>query len=518
MCVLCPSGPAAGRPARVAGGRSAVARSALAAVGGQLQRTIGRGRRTWLHAGSPLRWSQPIVIEPSWVLACENDELRLLPDHSVVVDGDRIAEIRPGRRRGRERRVAAPGTLLTPGFISGHTHVAGGTPTRGIIEGGRSYARPLELVEALDDDALDAVTAHNLAELLRSGCTTQVEMSLSLRQAESYVRVAERWGARGYPSAMVPGIARLFDVWFRPDDATLFDSVPASLAEISAGLHFARRCNDTGEGRILGQVGVHATDTQTPETMQAFGAAAAELGNGVHIHLSQSQAETDTVRRLWGKRPVEWIDEFGFGAGPLLAAHMSGADLDEDPALLAAMDGTYVHNPSGGGAGGSAQPWPEFLAAGVRTNVGIDTHSNDHLENIKLAVLYGQTRQALLADGSPRPLARPTIWDGMRAATLGGANGLRRADLGRIEVGAKADLITIDVSGFLSGSGAPPPEPLNNLLYAHGRCVRDVMIDGRFTVRHGHLVVDDEARVVAEGGAAVAAIWDQLDAEGWFDS
>jgi len=51
-------------------------------------------------------------------------------------------------------------------------------------------------VERLSDDELDALTALNLAELLRSGCTTQVEMSLSLRQAESYVRVAERWGVR----------------------------------------------------------------------------------------------------------------------------------------------------------------------------------------------------------------------------------------------------------------------------------------------------------------------------------
>ncbi|MGI9612560.1 MAG: amidohydrolase family protein [Acidimicrobiales bacterium] len=481
-----------------------------------MKQAARRGWRAWHREGLPLRPAGTVVIEADWVLACHGDELRLLRDHSVVVEGDRIAQIRPGRLRGRERRVAAPGMLLVPGFISGHTHVAGGTTTRGTIEGGRSYARPLELVEELDDASLDAVTAHNLAELLRGGCTTQVEMSLSLRQAESYVRVAEAWCARGYPSAMVPGIGRLFDVWFRSDDSMLFDSVAASLDEIAAGLAFGRRSNGAGEGRILPQMGVHATDTQTPETMAAFAAAAAELGNGLHIHLSQSQAETDTVRRLWGKRPVEWLDDFAFADAPLFAAHMSGADLDEDPGLLRAMGGTYVHNPSGGGAGGSNQPWPEFLAAGVRTNVGIDTHSNDHLENIKLAVLYGQVRHDLLASSSPRPLARPTIWDAIRAATLDAAKGLGRSDLGRIEVGAKADLLTIDITGLLVGSGAAPPEPLNNLLYANGRCVRDVMVDGTFVVRNGHLVVADEANVVDAGGAVVAQLWDQLEAEGWF--
>ncbi|MCE0485252.1 amidohydrolase family protein [Ornithinimicrobium sediminis] len=88
-----------------------------------------------------------------------------------------------------------------PGFISGHTHVAGGSSTRGIFEGSRSYVRPLEIAEELSDDDLDALTAYNLAELIRSGCTTQVEMALSRRQAESYVRVAGPWGSRGYPAA-----------------------------------------------------------------------------------------------------------------------------------------------------------------------------------------------------------------------------------------------------------------------------------------------------------------------------
>ena len=60
----------------------------------------------------------------------------------------------------------------------------------------------------LDDEDLDALTAYNLAEILRGGCTTQVEQSLDLRQAESYVRVARRWGVRGYPAPMLPNFAR----------------------------------------------------------------------------------------------------------------------------------------------------------------------------------------------------------------------------------------------------------------------------------------------------------------------
>lgn len=62
--------------------------------------------------------------------------------------------------------------------------------------------------------------------MLRTGCTTQAEMSLSLRQGESYVRVARAWGVRGVPGATVPSFTRLFPIWFRGNDATLDASVP----------------------------------------------------------------------------------------------------------------------------------------------------------------------------------------------------------------------------------------------------------------------------------------------------
>lgn len=463
------------------------------------------------------RHGGPLIIEAGWVLAYRDGALTLLRDHSVVVRGDRIVEISEGRRRGRrERRLNARRHLLLPGFISGHTHVAGGTATRGIIEGGRSFARPLVLADALSDDDLDALTAFNLAELLRSGCTTQLEMALSLKQAESYVRIARRWGVRGYPGGMIPGIHRLFPVWFRPNDQVLLDSVPDTLAEIEANRQFGLRHNGAENGRILPQMTPHATDTHTPETMRALAAAARDLGNGMHWHLSQSANETNTVKRLWGKRPVEWLDEFGMYDAPLFGAHMSGIDLVLDPPILKAKGAVYVHCPSAGGAGGGTQPWPELLAAGVRTNIGIDTHSNDYVENLKLAVLYGQARRSLIGATSPVPLANPTIWDAVRAATVVAADALGREDLGRIAVGAKADLVSVDVTGFLTGTGALPPEPLNNLLYAHGLSVRHVMTDGMLQVHDGHLVVDEERRVMRQGGAAVEKLWQALRDENFF--
>lgn len=458
----------------------------------------------------------PYLITAPWVYADSGHGPTLLRDSAVLVDAGRIAAVGPAQHGADLPRLDLPGHLLLPGLISGHTHVAAGTPTRGLIEGGRSFALPLQLVEELDDDALDALTAHNLFEILRGGCTTQVEMSLSLRQAASYARVAARWGARGFVGPMVPGIGRLFPLWFRTDDAVLLAAEPVTLAEVETAVRFAHSVDGTADGRLRAMLAPHAADTHTPATLRAIGAAARDLGTGVHIHLSQSARETAAVRRLWGRTPAAWLAELGLLDGPCFGAHMVGLDWGEDPAILRAHGVVYAHCPSGGGAGGPAQPYPEALGAGLATNVAIDTHSNDMLENLKLAVLYGQARHAALAPTSEAALARPTIADALYGATAVAADGLRRPDLGRIRPGAAADLVAVDVSGPLVGVGGPPPEPLNHLLYANGLAVSHVVVAGRFLIRDGALAVDDEAAVCRAGYGVVQQLWAELERRDWF--
>jgi cytosine/adenosine deaminase-related metal-dependent hydrolase len=458
------------------------------------------------------------ALEPDWTLAWTNGAFELIDGAAVVVRDGAVEEVRRGGApTGNLPKRRLAGQILMPGFISGHTHVAGGSATRGVIEGGRSYARPLELMEKLSDADLDALTAYNLAELLLGGCTTQVEMSFNVAQAKAYARIAQTWGVRGYVGGMVPGTARLFPIWFRRDDKVLTDSVPGTLQEIADNLAFGRQLKAAG-GLVQPMMSPHATDTHTPETMAALLAAAQELGTGLHIHLSQSQRETDTVKRLWGVTPTQWLEKLGFFAMPVFGAHMTGLDPAVDLAILKAHGGVYSHCPSAGGAGGGGgiQPWVEALAAGVRTNIGIDTHSNDTLENVKLAVLLGRTRARMLQAGGAKDLKLPTIWSAVEAATVNPADGLRRKDLGRIEAGARADLVSVDVTGFNVGVGTKPPEPLNNLLYAGGTSVRDVIVEGHYKVADGRLVVDDPAVVARKGAAVVQAMWTQLADEKWF--
>src|SRR3546814_12047868 len=98
--------------------------------------------------------------------------------------------------------------------------------------------------------------------------------------------------------------------------------------------------------------------------------------------------------------------------------------------------------------------------------------------DLRQAVAQGRSRAQLYAKTSPVKLVEPTMWHAMEAATIGGARGLGRKDLGRIQAGAKADLCTISIDQLLVGSGTRALEPLTSLLYTNGLAVRTVMTDG----------------------------------------
>lgn len=498
-------------------GNGPTRRSMLRAVA--LAPVAAAGVATAAHAKTkdiPKAPEGTFVVHAGWALTEKDGQLDLVRDAYILVRDGVIVDISTAPIKGKGPVVDAKMHLVVPGFISGHTHVCSATPTRGIIESGRSYRTPLQMVEELSDDDQDALTAFNLAELLRSGCTTQIEMSLTLRQAESYVRVAKKWGVRGYPGPMIPNTTRLFDVWFRTDDAPLFASEAGTLAEIELARAFGKKNMGAGAGRILPMMTAHATDTHTEKTLQALKAACVELGTGLHLHLSQSREEAKRVKALWNVSPTEWLEKFGLLDQPVFGAHMSAIDWATEGPILKRHGTVYAHCPSAGGAGGPSMPYPEALGAGVPTNIGIDTHSNDYLENLKLAVLIGQVRYWHQRSNSAKIMKEPTVWDAIDAATRIPADALKRKDLGRIAVGAKADLVSVDVSGLLSGAGALPPEPLHNLLYCNGLMVRHVMTDGRIQIYDGHLMVADEAKISADGGRVVASIWDRLEKEDWF--
>jgi cytosine/adenosine deaminase-related metal-dependent hydrolase len=82
--------------------------------------------------------------------------------------------------------------------------------------------------------------------------------------------------------------------------------------------------------------------------------------------------------------------------------------------------------------------------------------------------------------------------DYYNAATVGGADALRRPDLGRLAPGARADITVFDLARPHLGQVIDPIQTM--MLAGHGRDFSDVIIDGRFVMENRQIPGLDEAR------------------------
>jgi cytosine/adenosine deaminase-related metal-dependent hydrolase len=96
-----------------------------------------------------------------------------------------------------------------------------------------------------------------------------------------------------------------------------------------------------------------------------------------------------------------------------------------------------------------------------------------------------------LADGDATSGLAREVFD---AATLGGARALGRTDLGRLEVGAQADIVVVDLQKTHIGPVAAD-DPVKALVYcAQGSDVETVIVDGVTRVAGGEVLgVDADA-------------------------
>ncbi len=119
------------------------------------------------------------------------------------------------------------------------------------------------------------------------------------------------------------------------------------------------------------------------------------------------------------------------------------------------------------------QSFGRFRRKGINLTMGTDTFPPDMVENIKIGSLL-----AKYVDGD---CVENSVLSYYEAATLGGARALGRDDLGRLAVGAKADMIVIDLQDFELGVLG---EPLTSVLInGNGRLVKTSIINGRVVMR-----------------------------------
>jgi len=417
-----------------------------------------RGGQVWLGPAEGFREGLEIVIEGSRITA-----VRPVQADSVTPRGD-------AGLRGAEI-IDATGHLVLPGFVNAHTHAA--------MTLLRSYADDMALHPWLTEAIWPAearMTPEDIywgsllaiAEMIRGGTTAFADMYFFEEQTAR--AVAES----GIRAALAPGLV----------DGETFEARLQTTREMAATWH------NTDGGRIRIMVGPHAPYTAS----QGLGRAAelaAELGLGLHIHLSETRREVEESLAQHGLTPIQVAERAGVFQVPTLAAHCVHAT-DADIEILRERKVKVAHNPTSNMKLGSGRaPVQKMLAAGVLVAIGTDgTASNndlDMLEETRLAAFLAKLEEA------PQALPASTC---LAMMTVNGAEALGFSDVGRIAPGYQADIILVDTSG---PHWAPLFDPAANLIYSgHASDVTTVMVAGRLLMANRELLTIDEERVLHE--------------------
>jgi formiminoglutamate deiminase len=419
-------------------------------------------------------------------------------DVTFEVSGGRFTAVTPDTVPGDAEVLRG---VVLPGFANAHSH-AFHRALRGRTHGGggtfwtwreRMYA----VAAQLDPDSYLALATATYAEMALAGITAVGEFHY-LHHGPGGARFDD-------PNAMGEALRQAAtDAGIR---LTLLDTCYVAGGLSAAGhsrpdaiqLRFgdgradgwAQRVADLKESAGM-RVGAAVHSVRSVPRDQLAVVAAAAAGRPLHIHLSEQPAENKACQLFYGLTPTALLDAEGL-LGPTTSAIHATHLTDEDITMLGRTRTTACLCPTterdlADGIG----PARRLSDAGSPLSLGSDQHAiTDLLEEARALEMHERLTSLQRGRFHPDEL--------LAAATRHESIGWD--DAGRLEVGARADLVAVRLDSRRTAGSAPE----QIMLSASGADVDTVIVDGRTVVANGQHVLGDVGALLAK---AIQPLWE----------
>jgi cytosine/adenosine deaminase-related metal-dependent hydrolase len=214
----------------------------------------------------------------------------------------------------------------------------------------------------------------------------------------------------------------------------------------------------------------------------------------LHAHLSEQVAENDECLAVYGRTPAEVLAEAGAltdRTSVVHATHLTALDIARIGAAAAA---TCLCPTTERDLGDGIGPAKELQAAGSALTLGSDSHAVvDLFEEMRAVEMHQRLAEQSRGHWSAAEL--------LRAATVDGHASLGFDDAGRIAVGRRADLVTLDLTTPRTAGCGAAGETV--AFAATAADVVHVVAGGRVVHRAG-----DEAATGAALDRVIGELWE----------
>lgn len=422
----------------------------------------------------------------------------------VEVDGGRIRALReqvPSTPPGAETLRG----IVLPGLANAHSH-AFHRALRGRTASGRGdfwtwREQMYTVAERLDPERYRALAEAVYAEMALAGITCVGEfhylhhgpdgtpyadpntMGLALVDAARAVGLRIALLDTCYLAAGFDAPPQGVQVRFSDGDAERWAQRVDALAAACAG------ADDVVVGAAVHSV--RAVPAAQIPTVVAWAAARAAP---LHVHLSEQRAENTACLAAHGISPTELLADAGALGPRTTAVHATHVGFDDVALLAASRTGVCACPTTERDLADGIGPFAQLVDAGVALSLGSDSHAVVDLFEEARAVELDQR----LASQQRGHFPAAALLD---AATRSGHAALGFPDAGRLEVGARADLVAVRLDSVRT-AGTPPAEGV--VFAATAADVSDVVAGGRRLVADGAPV--DGVPVGARLARAIAEV------------
>jgi len=436
-----------------------------------------------------------ILIEDGVIVTM--DEARsIIFDGALAIDQGRIVAVGPtdqlvGDYAGK-KVINARGKAVLPGLIDTHHHflqnfLKGSRDDLALVDWIDNVSSP-RIVLAVQDylkgdyDLQYYATLLGCIDALKVGITCILNMEWATHP--KVIGVYEDAGIRAVHTLTMTDVDR----WNKPGMLLPHDRL-MDLAD-----HLIARCRESKDGRVTFRYGLACPNSCSTSLIEEVRDLADRNGVGITIHIAETKFEWDNIHNLFGKTPVGYLNDIGLLGPDVLGAHCIWLS-DEDIQILKETGTSVAHNPECNMkiADGIA-PIAKMLEAGVPVSLGTDScATNDNMDMFEAMRVAAFLQKVTQLDPSTVP-----AYQALEMATIGGARALGMEDeIGSLEVGKKADVILMDLTGVHM---RPINNIVNNLVYCSSASsdVETVIVDGKIVVEDHKLLTIGEEEAVKE--------------------